>query len=196
VIKIMLTSILATLSLASLPLITYAHVVVTPNQANIGQELVFNVSVPNEKESAVTRVKLLIPEGATNITPTATYGWTITTTTSSGNNPEITSIEWDGTIPVGQRQDFSFSAQAPAQASNLDWKAYQTYADGSVVHWDQTPAGSDDASGDAGPYSVTKVINDLSNISTTSSLDFGAIGSYLIAGISLIVAIVALVKRK
>lgn len=191
-----LTGMLATLSLASLPLITYAHVVVTPNQANIGQELVFNVSVPNEKESAVTSVKLLIPEGATNITPTAKYGWTITTTTSSGNNPEITSIEWDGTIPVGQRQDFSFSAQAPAQASNLDWKAYQTYADGGVVHWDQTPAGSDDASGDAGPYSVTKVINDLSNTSTTSSLDFGAIGSYLIAGISLIVAIVALVKRK
>ncbi|MEJ0073382.1 MAG: hypothetical protein WDN27_04880 [Candidatus Saccharibacteria bacterium] len=32
-----------------------------------------------------------------------------------------------------------------------------------VVHWDQKPAGGGDATGNAGPYSVTKVMNDLSS---------------------------------
>jgi predicted lysophospholipase L1 biosynthesis ABC-type transport system permease subunit len=45
-------------------------------------------------------------------------------------------------------------------ASDLEWKAYQTYADGTVVSWDQkeeahTDTDSDDAA--SGPLSVTKV---------------------------------------
>lgn len=162
-----ISTIIAVLVLLS-PAIASAHVIVTPGQADVGQELVFSVSVPNERTTPVTSLKLAIPKGVDVVTPTVTPGWTITTT-GSGDN--ITAITWTGQIPVGQREDFSFGAQAPANATQLDWKAYQTYADGTVVHWDQKPAGSDDASGNAGPYSVTKVVDDLTTPSAASSIN-------------------------
>ncbi len=151
------------MTISLIPGAAFAHVIVTPGQTGIGTELTFNVSVPNEEQVAVTNLKLDIPNGVTDVIPTTKDGWTITTTSNgSTSDPEVTVITWsDGTIPVGERQDFSFSAQVPAKATDLDWKAYQTYADGTIVHWDQTPAGSDDATGNAGPYSVTHVVNDL-----------------------------------
>ncbi|MEJ0073383.1 MAG: DUF1775 domain-containing protein [Candidatus Saccharibacteria bacterium] len=54
----------------ALPAVAFAHVIVTPSQAGVGQELVFNVSVPNERESDVTSVKLNIPKGVGEVTPT------------------------------------------------------------------------------------------------------------------------------
>lgn len=194
-----ISGVLAALSIALIPGIASAHVIVTPGQTGVGEELTFNVSVPNEKEVAVTNLKLDIPEGVTDVTPTSKDGWTITTEKSSGSDAEVTSITWaDGTIPVGQRQDFSFSAQAPAKATDLDWKAYQTYADGLVVHWDQKPAGSDDATGDAGPYSVTKVVNDLTDSAstTTSSSKTNLTGPYVLAGLALVVAVAGFVTKR
>lgn len=154
------------IGIIALPTVAFAHVIVTPNQAGVGQELVFNVSVPNERSTAVISVKLDVPKGVDEVTPTVIPGWTIATT---GSGDTITAITWSGNIPVGQREDFSFGAQAPANPTQLDWKAYQTYADGSVVHWDQKPNGSDDAVGTAGPYSITEVVNDLESSSTASN---------------------------
>jgi uncharacterized protein YcnI len=150
------------LALLTFPILASAHVIVTPDQTTVGSELTFIVSVPNERETPVTNLKLDIPAGVTEVIPTVKDAWTIQVVTDNAKDPEATAITWsDGTIPVGQREDFSFSAQVPANAGELDWKAYQTYGDGTVVHWDQKPAGSDDATGNAGPYSVTKIVNDL-----------------------------------
>ncbi len=160
--KKLLIIVVANLFVLVTPAIAFAHVIVTPSQADVAQELVFTVSVPNERQVPVDSVKLLIPKGVQDVLPTTKDGWTITTTSSSPSQGEqVTSILWTGNIPVGQRQDFSFGAQVPGYAGELDWKAYQTYDDGTVVHWDQKPAGSDDATGNAGPYSITKVIDDL-----------------------------------
>jgi uncharacterized protein YcnI len=166
--KILVGSIASALIIIASPALALAHVVVTPGQAGVGEELIFNVSVPNERTSEVTTVKLQVPSGVEDVTPTVLPGFTITT---DGSGDDVKSISWTGTIPVGQREDFRFGAQVPAKATELDWKAYQTYADGSVVHWDQNPAGSDDATGDAGPYSVTKVVNDLSSAADTNAGD-------------------------
>ena len=164
--KKLVASLGASLVLLCVPAVAFAHVVVTPAQADVGQELVFNVSVPNERQAAVSSVRVLIPRGVTDVTPTMQPGWTVNTTTGdSAQDSEVTSITWTGEIPIGQRDDFSFGAQVPGTAGDLDWKAYQTYADGTVVHWDQKPSGSDDAVGTAGPYSVTHVINDLTSAS-------------------------------
>ena len=184
----MVTSVVLALSL---PAVALAHVIVTPGQAGIGQELVFNVSVPNERETPVTSIRLDIPKGVMSVTPTVTPGWTITT---DGSGDNITAITWSGTIPVGQREDFGFGAQVPASSTELDWKAYQTYGDGTVVHWDQKPAGSDDATGNAGPYSVTKVINDLTSSTTTNTSSHSQVGPYIVAVGALIVAGAALLK--
>lgn len=170
-----------------------AHVKVTPAQVGIGQELIFNVSVPNEQQVPVASVKLDIPSGVTNVVPTEKPGWTITTTKSGDN---VSLITWIGSMPVGQRDDFTFSAQAPARASELDWKAYQTYGDGSVIHWDLKPTGSDDSTGTAGPYSVTQVANDLvpkSSLNTPNTKANLGIGLGMVA---LIIAGFSLFRRR
>ena len=175
------------LAILAIPAVASAHVIVTPGQVGIGQELTFNVSVPNEQNTPVINLKLDIPNGVTNVVPTEKDGWTIQTATNgSTSDPEITAITWtDGAIPVGQREDFSFGAQVPGSATQLDWKAYQTYGDGTVVHWDQTPNGSDDSVGTAGPYSVTHVVNDLTSTAGTSNSSSGTI--------ALVVGLIALI---
>jgi uncharacterized protein YcnI len=198
--KQIFSSILGGLLLLILPVTAYAHVIVTPGQAGVGQELVFNISIPNERQVAVTGLKLLIPDGVSDVIPTSQAGWTITTTTGTPNDstdgPTTTAINWSGTIPVGQRQDFSFSAQVPGQATELDWKAYQSYADGTVVHWDQKPTGSDDANGNAGPYSVTHVINDLTGTTPNKSTNTSQAGPYILAGLALLLSAVALTSKR
>jgi uncharacterized protein YcnI len=180
-----------------LPALASAHVIVTPSQAGIGTEQLFNVSSPNEQQTPIVKVTLNIPNGVTAVVPTEKEGWTINTTTSgNGSAAMISSITWGGSqIPVGERTDFGFAAQVPATATNLDWKAYQTYANGTVVHWDQIPAGSDDAAGNAGPFSVTKVVNDLTPATTRATTSKNSNTPTLIVALLALVISVAAVLR-
>ncbi len=159
----------AVITVFTLPAMAFAHVVVTPNQVGIGARTLFDVSVPNEKEVVVNKVKLDIPGNLQDVRPNVLAGWDISTAKDKDDN--VTSITWTGNIPVGQRADLMFKAQTPANVGELDWKAYQTYADGTVVHWDQKPNtdSKDDDSSDTGPYSVTKVVNDLDSGTPTNS---------------------------
>lgn len=148
----------------------FAHVVVRPNQANIGAFQTFTVGVPNEKDVAVTGLRLLIPEGLQHVSPNVKPGWTVRIIKDgAGEDAKVTEVTWTGgSIPSGQRDDFLFSAQVPASETILSWKAYQTYQGGLVVSWDQAPvAKQTDAEREMmeeknlGPFSQTKVINDL-----------------------------------
>lgn len=152
---------------ALMPLMAFAHVVVTPSQANVGERVKFSISVPNEREVAVTSLKLDIPKGVTDVQPNVMAGWAIETIKSSDN---VASITWSGTIPTGQRADFEFKVQVPAQTGELDWKAYQTYADGTVVSWNEKPTttATDNEASTSGPYSITQVKNDLAQTSDSS----------------------------
>ncbi len=192
-----ITSGLAAVAILIAPVAASAHVIVTPSTANVAQELVFSVSVPNEEQVPVTNLKLDIPEGVTEVTPTTKDGWTIQTIMSTGADPEVTSITWTGgQIPVGQRQDFSFGAQVPAKASQLDWKAYQTYANGTIVHWDQPPAGSDDSTGDAGPYSVTKVTDDLAAKMTAATKSSNTTVPLILSLVAIVLSTAGFMFRK
>jgi uncharacterized protein YcnI len=191
--KAIISGFLAVITVVTLPAVAFAHVVVTPKVASPAQRLVFNVSVPNEKAVAVAKLKVLIPDAVTSVTPTSKEGWTITTTKNTDS--EVTSITWTGAIPAGERQDFSFSAQAPAKPTELNWKAYQTYADGSVVHWDQTPTG-DHESEDSGPYSITKVSDETLSTKNNDQDSSQIWGAYAIAGLALVVSVGAFVRKK
>ena len=163
-----ISTVLITLAAICLPAVASAHVVVTPGQANVASEQLFTISSPNEGTSALTAIRIEIPKGVTAIVPTTQPGWTAELTGGS-DSTGATSITWrGGEIPVGQRLDFSFEAQVPASAGSIAWKAYQTYADGSVVHWDQKPAGGEDANCQAGPYTTTRILDDLSGDSKAS----------------------------
>jgi uncharacterized protein YcnI len=148
----------------------FAHVVVKPNQVGVAQYQTFTIGVPNEKEVPVTALKLLIPDGVKSVMPNVKPGWTVNVVkTSDDEDPMVIEIDWTGgSIPAGQRDDFLFSAQVPATETSITWKAYQTYKDGSIVSWDQEPvANQTDEQREEmeqtgkGPYSQTKIINDL-----------------------------------
>lgn len=193
----------------------FAHILVIPNQVGIATTQDFTVSVPNEKDNPVVLVRLLIPNGLTSVTPNTVPGWTIDTKTNN-NNATVTEIDWSGgSIPVGQRAEFIFQAQAPAKQTTLNWKAYQTYSNGIVVSWDVNPATlknlSDSQQDDLankenkGVYATTSVINDLTNTKTslTTGTNTNSVNHLkwlmLLSGAAFVLSIIAIcmqMKRK
>ena len=132
--------------------------------------------MPSEKDQSTIELRLLFPEGLSYVTPNVKPGWSIRVKKEDSAHPDrVTEIAWfGGSIPRGQRDEFSFNAQVPADETVLQWKAHQIYADGSVVSWDQSEdtqpkdsAGKDDYS-KSGPYSETKVVNDIAPMTTST----------------------------
>lgn len=152
-----------------LPVFASAHVTVKPNQVGVGAWQTFNVSVPVERDVATVGIRLVIPAGLEYVTPNVKPGWKVDTVKmGEGEEAMVHEIIWTGgSIPAGMRDDFFFSAHVPAEEGTLQWKAYQTYADGTIVSWDINEADQPkDAKGEEdfsakGPYSETKIINDL-----------------------------------
>ena len=140
----------------------YAHVTVKPAEVVTAGYQTFTVNVPNEKEIPTVSVKVVIPEAVAHITPTQKAGWNIAIDSEGqGEEARVTSITWDGgAISSGLRDEFTFSAQVPEKATSLEWKAYQTYSDGTVVSWDQKSEGGHGESENAGPLSVTEVLDE------------------------------------
>jgi len=129
----------------------FAHVSVKPSKAGVATFQTFVVGVPVEKDMATVGIRLVIPQGFEHVTPNVKPGWRISVKRaevemSEGMEPTnehaegpVTEISWTGgVIPSGQRDEFVFSAKVPGESTILAWKAYQTYADGSVVSWDKT----------------------------------------------------------
>jgi uncharacterized protein YcnI len=155
-----------------------AHVSVKPAEVGVGAYQNFAVSVPNERETSTVGVRLVIPEGLESVMPNVKPGWIIETkhpvdadsnSESEDHHEAVTEIVWTGgTVPVGQRDEFVFSAKTPAEETTLTWKAYQTYSDGTVVAWElgKNDVQPKDKDGKAdyskfGPASHTIVIDDL-----------------------------------
>jgi uncharacterized protein YcnI len=186
-----------------------AHVVVRPAEVGVAAFQTFTVGVPNEKDQATVGLRLVIPEGLNHVSPNVKPGWTIQTKKEASGETDgehsgeemVTEISWTGgSIPAGMRDDFLFSAQAPAEETSLVWKAYQTYQDGTVVEWDlgkgdeqpKDEEGNPDFS-KKGPASLTKVVNDLeetkTEVKTESNFDqytpWVAYGALLVAVIAL-----------
>lgn len=157
-----------------------AHVVVKPAQVGVGAFQTFTVGVPNEKTSGVYMLRLIVPEGLEYVTPNVKPGWKIyVKKNGTGENAKVEEITWyTGFIPAGERDDFIFSAKVPTATTTLIWKAYQSYADGTVVAWDiassdqpKDEKGESDFS-KSGPYSETSVVDDLSGtVKNTNSHD-------------------------
>ena len=167
-----------------------AHVIVTPKQVGIAETEVFDMSVPTEKNTPTVGIKLIIPKGVTEVLPNAKPGWKIKTVKKGDT---VTEIDWTGgSIPVEERDDFFFEAEAPATPTTLKWKAYQTYGDGSVVSWDHTPTANPEDDSAPPPYSETKVINDLMSQTSASQTQTSSQLPLIVSLLSLIFAVTAL----
>jgi len=186
-----------------------AHVTVKPAETGIATCQTFTVSVPVEKDLPTTGVRLSIPAGVTAVMPNAKAGWKIdlnyipadagAADHKDAERPrkQVTEIAWTGgVIPAGQRDEFVFSAKVPSVESTLQWKAYQQYQDGSVVAWERDPrepaaknaAGRSDFS-KSGPFSQTKVVDDLKKSSLPAQLPLWlSTGAILLSLANLLIA--------
>ena len=186
-----------------------AHVVVRPGDAKTGVYQTFTVSVPVEKKSPTVEVRLDIPMGVTSVRPTEKPGWTIQMDKHTENGETMVSaITWKGgEIGVDLRDEFTFSAKTPDEPTELQWKAYQTYKNGTVVSWDQqSESGDDNEDATTGPFSVTKVATDsdqdkvLKDANSKADSAQQAANNALYAGIGgivlAVIAIIAVIARR
>jgi periplasmic copper chaperone A len=132
-----------------------AHVEVNPGTAVQGSEATFGFQVPNEKDNAsTTKVQVFLPPtqplGSVLVQPHT--GWTSTVTraklatpitTDDGKVTEaVSTVTWTADSPAtaikpGQFDEFVVSAGPLPKAPSMQFKALQTYSDGSIVRWIQ-----------------------------------------------------------
>lgn len=187
----------------------YAHVTVKPSDAGIAQYTTFSVGVPTEKSIPTVGVRLIIPGGIESVRPVVKPGWKVEIIKQgTGEDSKVTELQWSGgLIPADQRDEFSFSAKTSEQPTTVQWKAYQTYSDGTVVAWDQSPKqleNAGDEQSNLGPYSETKIVDDLAAtpipeaqvlpIQPTSVVDRYV--AYSALSLSIVALILALKKNK
>jgi uncharacterized protein YcnI len=108
-----------------------AHVVVTPRESGAGAEQLYTVRVPTEGTVSSMSLELDIPEGLHVMQVTPGDGFTFDVK-KDGNR--IVSITWKREIKPKEFALFTFTAHNP-QSGSLQWKAHQTFADGSMIHW-------------------------------------------------------------
>ncbi|TVX98208.1 YcnI family protein [Paenibacillus cremeus] len=128
-----------------------AHVTVQPPQTTQGTYEVFNVRVPTEKDIPTVKVEVKIPAEVTisRFEPKPDWKYDLTKDASG----KITSVTWTATgngLSSTEFGNFLMNGKVADNATQISWKAYQTYKDGSVVEW----VG---AEGSDKPASVTKV---------------------------------------
>lgn len=174
----------------------FAHVTVKPSEVVTAGYQTFTVNVPNEKDISTTSVKVVIPESVARVTPTQKAGWQVTTETQGeGETAKTTSVTWaGGAIGKGLRDEFTFSAKVPEKATELQWKAYQTYEDGTVVAWDQEEekGGHGHGDGNSGPFSVTEVVSETEHEQEVKAAEKAAAEARDLAGLSLMIGIAGL----
>jgi uncharacterized protein YcnI len=117
-----------------------AHVTVWPRTAAPGAFERYVVRVPNEKNTATTRVELHFPAEVRISAFLDVPGWQLQVLTDSAG--KITGAVWTGSLPPKRFVELPFIGVNPKTGTTrLVWPAFQTYADGQVVQW-TGPAGS------------------------------------------------------
>jgi len=154
-----------------------AHIAIDPSSAPRGAEavtLAFNV--PNEKDNATTnKVEIVMPEDhpLSLVAAEPVPGWTISTQTKKLDTPikgeggDITDvvsrvIYSGGTIGEGQFQQFLLRVgPLPDSGNELEFKALQTYSDGTTVRWiESTPPGGAEPENPAPTLTLTAAADD------------------------------------
>jgi uncharacterized protein YcnI len=108
-----------------------AHVMVTPRESAAGAEQTYTVRAHIEGTALSTSLELEIPAGVHVITVTPGEGYTFEV---KKDGDRIVSITWKREMKPKAFASFTFTAHNP-QTGALVWKAHQTFADGSMVHW-------------------------------------------------------------
>lgn len=131
-----------------IPVLAFGHAVVYPRTSTPGAYERYVLRVPNEKNSATTRVEIRFPAELRVTSFEDVPGWQLDVLTDSAKR--IVGAVWTGTLAPQRFVELPFMAANPKSGDRLVWPAYQTYADGERVEW----------TGDEGskrPASVTRL---------------------------------------
>lgn len=123
--------------LVAFPAFADAHVGVRPRESKPGAEERYSVRVPTEGAVATTSVRLEIPDGVTVLEVEKMGGESFEV---EKKGDRIVAITWKRNIPPKESADFFFKARNPASGSEIEWKAHQHFADGTMTGWVE-PAG-------------------------------------------------------
>lgn len=117
-----------------------AHVTVLPKETTQNTYEKFTVRVPTEKDIPTTRIELKIPAEVSISRLAPKPGWSYELVKDSAG--KIASIVWkadgEGLSPT-EFGEFDIQGKVAENATQIVWKAYQTYKDGSVVEWTGAP---------------------------------------------------------
>ena len=105
-------------------------------ESKAGASETYRLNVPTEKEVPTTQVRLVVPAGVTLTRFQVLPGFSRSVVKNADGL--ITEVTWRGRIAPQEYARFFFQARNSAQPGEVAWKVYQTYADGSVVAWDDT----------------------------------------------------------
>ncbi|WP_409341982.1 YcnI family protein [Paenibacillus sp. MBLB4367] len=119
-----------------------AHVTVFPKDATQGAYEKFTVRVPSEdKESPTTKVELKFAANdvaVSRVEPKPGWKYEI----AKDGEGKVTGITWTATdtgILATEFVEFNVQGKVGDTASQITWKAYQTYKNGTVVEWTGAP---------------------------------------------------------
>lgn len=192
----------ATIALAGAP--AWAHVttrLVAPPHHGFASLV---VRVPNESDTAATtKVELLFPDESA-ITSASTQpvpGWTASITQ---DGDRVASITWTGGH-IGP-QEFPVSVGGvPESATELAFRAVQTYDDGTVVRWIEAAVGDDEPEHPAPVLALTPAADEEHDTTTTAAADAAATdededegppiaGAYAVAALGALLSLVAILR--
>jgi len=166
--------------------IASAHVTVDPNQVPADSWQKFVIKVPNEKDIATTKVEVRVPDGAEVMSIEPVNGWTFNA--QKDQNGKMTALIWtaeDKGLLAGQFIEFPIMAKVAKDAKSLQWKAYQTYSDGSVVKW----IGPEDSEH---PASVTKIVTATDQQTASATSDQTSQWPLYLSIIAVVLSVIAL----
>jgi uncharacterized protein YcnI len=151
-IRLGLTLAIAACAFAAASPVASAHVQVAPTIAAPGDSVKFVFLVPGESSVETTKVVLKVPADVLPFSFDDPPGWTRKNVLAS--NGAIDQVEWTGRLAVDGFVEFAFLAGTPEQPGVIEWKALQTYADGTTVRWigppgSEEPAATTEISADA-----------------------------------------------
>jgi uncharacterized protein YcnI len=114
-----------------------AHVQVNPTLAAPGDPVMWEVLVPGETDARTVKVELQVPDGVLPFSYEETPGWERKLTLADDQSVDV--ITWTGRVPADGFVRFSFLAATPEQEGTIEWKAIQTYDDGTEAAWIEGP---------------------------------------------------------
>jgi uncharacterized protein YcnI len=120
------------------PVITHAHVSITPRASTHGATEKYTIRIPTEGKVATTGADIEFPAGVIVEVVQAPAGWKYEL---KRQDDRIVSMAIQADVKPGEFIEVGFVARNPRSGGNITWILRQRFADGTVTDWTKGPNG-------------------------------------------------------